>query len=119
MQKTLFLTVICVLALVGCDHSTNNLEPPLSGQLRIISPSTDSIVDGNVVITVDVSTLPEVKKIELYLNGELSQTRTAPPWQFEWNTSGLQSNTVITLTTKAYLYNSGYTMSQPVAVRTK
>ncbi len=116
----IFLTAaVSAFALLGCDHSTNNQEPPAGSQVTITSPSDDAIVEGSVVISVDVSALSKVTKLELYMNGELAQARTAPPWQFDWNTSTLPANAFFTLTTKAHSYGSGYSTSQPVTVRTK
>jgi hypothetical protein len=121
MKKSILslLTLITALALLGCDHSMNNIEPPAGSQISITSPSEDAIVDGNVVIAVDVSGLSKVTKLELFMNGSLAQARTSPPWQFDWNTSALPANSFYTLTTKAYTYGAGYSTSQPVTVRTK
>lgn len=121
MKKTIFFlfTAVASLAFLGCNHATNNMEPPAGTHIRITSPSDGAIVDGNVVISVDVSALSKVTKVELYMNGSLTQARTAPPWQFDWNTSPLPANSFYTLTTKAYSYGAGFSTSQPVTVRKK
>ncbi len=109
--------LLSVIALVGCDHSTNNQAPPAGTEVLIVNPTNDTVVDGTVAVSVDASSIDKVTKVELYINGQLSQACTAPPWQFSWTTTNLPSNSFHTLYTKAYALGSGYSVSQAVTVR--
>lgn len=119
MMKRTFsvIMLLTALALIGCDHSTNTQVPPPGSELEIVNPRNDSIIDGVVSISVDASAIDKVVKVEFYINGQLSNVRSTPPWQFDWNTSTLSSNTFCTIQAKAFTLGSGYSVSQAVTVR--
>jgi hypothetical protein len=112
-----FALALAAFAIVGCDHSTNNLTPPPGSELTITSPADDSVVSGIVTVSVNTSALDRVSRVELYINGEIAQAKTAPPWQFEWNTSNLPRNSFHSLYTKGYNFSSKYSVSQTILVR--
>ncbi len=114
-----FPVIVALAFLLGCDHSTNNQAPPPGTEVIIVNPTNDAIVDGTVSVSVDASSLDKVTKVELYINGQLSQVSTTPPWQFTWTTGSLPSNSFHTLYTKAYALGSGYSVSQAITVRVK
>ena len=119
MKKSLssFALLIVALTLVGCDHSTNNQIPPEGAELAIVNPTEDAVVNGTVKVSVDASALDKVTKVELFVNGQLAQARTAPPWQFDWNTTSLTPNSFHTLQSKAYGLSQNYSVSQAITVR--
>ncbi len=110
---------LTAFAIIGCNHSTNSQEPPAGSELSITSPVNDAVVDGVVTVSVNASSLDRVSRVELYINGQLSQARTAPPWSFEWNTSSLPQNSFHTLNTKAYNLSSRFSVSQTILVRVR
>lgn len=113
------IILLTALGLLGCDHSTNTQVPPPGSELEIVNPRNDSVIDGLVSVNIDASAIDKVVKIEFYVNGQLSGVRSTPPWQFDWNTSTLASNTFCTIQAKAVTLGSGYSVSQAVTVRIK
>ena len=118
-MKTTFTLILLLtaLGLIGCDHSTNTQVAPPGSELEIVNPKNDSVIDGVVSVSVDASAIDKVVKVEFYVNGQLSGVRSAPPWQFDWNTSTFSSNSFCTIHAKAFGMSSGYAVSQSVTVR--
>ncbi len=120
MKRTFsIIMLLTALGLLGCDHSTNTQVPPAGSELAIVNPRNDSVIEGMTSVSVDASAIDKVVKVEFYVNGQLSGVRSTPPWEFDWNTSSLPSNTFHIIQAKAYGLSSGYSVSQAVTVRIK
>ena len=118
-MKKFALLAICalaVLAVAGCDHSTNSQPAPADAGIAITAPSHDSYVEGAVTITASTKDVGE-RYVEFYVDGRLLTKSTTAPWTCTWNTSGLSVNSTHTLTAVAYTELNAYTTSQPVVVK--
>jgi len=83
----------------------------------ITNPVAGATVSGNVSVSVSASDNVGVTKVELYVDGTLSNSDTTSPYTFTWNTA-TASNGSHTLSTKAYdaLNNAGTSTSVTVTV---
>ena len=113
-----FMIMTACIAMIGCDHSTNNIPAPEQTGLSIVSPVPDSYVNG--IVSIDVQTEGVVPSIvEFYIDGNRYSTRSAAPWSVSWNTESLPSNSVHTIKAIAYNGSNSFTASQGISVRIK
>lgn len=59
-------------------------EPPTTS---ITSPQTGEEVSGIVTIEINATDDDGISRVEFYVNAGLEETDTAPPYQFNWDTS--------------------------------
>ncbi|MBI5472679.1 MAG: Ig-like domain-containing protein [Ignavibacteriae bacterium] len=109
-------SVSVVLALIGCDHSTNTQPVPIESGISITAPSQDSYVQGSVEIAATVKDVGE-RYVDFYVDGRLITRSSTAPWTCTWNTSGLAANSSHTLTAIAITDVNTYTTSAPVVVK--
>ena len=55
--------------------------------VAITSPAANAVLDGTVVIQADATDNTEIVKVEFYIDNNLFQTVTTPPYQYSWNTT--------------------------------
>ncbi len=114
----LVATALALLTLGGCDHATNNQEPPDGSDFAIESPRSQTLVEGSVTITVRAASITP-SRVDFYVNGNLIGTRTEQPWQYVWNSSDAPPNSYHTLKARAYSSNNSYKTTQDVIVKVK
>jgi hypothetical protein len=81
---------------IGLYQLTDTVSPSAA----ITSPSGGT-VGGTVAVAVTASDNVAVSKVELYVNGTLSDTSSTAPYSFNWNTTSL-TNGSCNLSAKAY-----------------
>ena len=69
--------------------------------VSIAAPGTGSTVSNTVPVSVNATDNVSVSKVEFYVNGTLTATDTAAPWNFSWD-STKAGNGTYTLLAKAY-----------------
>jgi hypothetical protein len=86
--------------------TVNNVAAPADTSTPLISissPASGARVSGNLSITVNAWDNLGVVRVQLYVDGVLTDTSTAAPWTTKWNTSPKQVAVgAHTLQTKAY-----------------
>jgi thermitase len=85
--------------------TVNNAPPPIGDTsaptIVITSPAGGAAVSGTVSVTVSTSDNVGVARVELYVDGVLKATATAPPFTTKWNARKAAKGTH-TLQCKAY-----------------
>jgi hypothetical protein len=114
----LVATALALLTIAGCDHSTNNQDPPEGSDFAIESPKPQTLVEGSVTITVRAASIMPTL-IEFYVDGNLIGTRTEQPWQYSWNAFDAPPNSYHTIKARAYSSNNSYKTTQDVVVKVK
>jgi len=112
-----FLVSLFVL-LVGCKSSPPSDPVDNPPTASISSPSADEVLRGTDTIFVNASDDFAVSKVELYLNGSLSNTDNAAPWGFIWDTETVSDGSY-TLLVKAYDSRGQSGTSSSVSVTVK
>lgn len=69
--------------IVNLLQNPTDTTPP---SINITTPTTGSVVLGNVSVRVNVWDDGSVTKVELYVDGQLTATSTAAPFTTKWNT---------------------------------
>ncbi|MEJ2048336.1 MAG: Ig-like domain-containing protein [Calditrichota bacterium] len=94
-----------------------DLTPPT---IFISSPAVGAIVEGATTIVAEANDNISVTNVEFYIDGNLVGTDNTIPYEYIWDTSGLQSGSVHTLFAKAYdgAENSGQTALQTATIST-
>jgi hypothetical protein len=85
--------------------NVSNLAPPSDTTvpvISILSPAAGSTVSGSVSVSVQASDNVRVVKVQLYVDGVLTDTVTAAPWATKWNTNGKVAKGAHTLQVRAY-----------------
>ena len=89
-------TVIFLLMMYGCKGDTENPE------IYITYPAEGDSVSGIITITVNATDNNEVVKVEFYIDDSLEYTDTGAPYEYSWNTSGLQIGSTHSIMARAY-----------------
>lgn len=76
----------------------NNRAP----EVIINSIEDNSIVKGIVPISLEVTDDGGIEKVEVLINGKIKFTAEEPPYEFNWDTAGYESNSGYVITAKAY-----------------
>jgi hypothetical protein len=100
VDSLLFIQDDCV----PVDFGTNCTVGPgdtIQPNISIINPTEGSTVSGTVPVAVDATDNLGVTKVEYTQGGSLVGTSTTPPFNIDWDTSGLE-NILYVLTAKAY-----------------
>jgi len=82
---------------MALETSAADTEAPV---VSVFSPSSGSIVKGNVSVEVSASDNSSVNEVSLYANGMLVATDTLAPYQFSWDSSQ-EADGMVTLTANA------------------
>ncbi|OGY25374.1 MAG: hypothetical protein A2Z11_00775 [Candidatus Woykebacteria bacterium RBG_16_43_9] len=83
--------------------------------VSIVSPSAGSTVFGTVSIQANATDNVGVTKVEFYVDGELKETDTSPPYSYSWDTTTV-SNGIYSLLAKAYDAANNIGTSETVSV---
>ena len=94
-----------------------DLTPPT---IFISSPAAGAIVEGATTIVAEANDNISVSNVEFYIDGKLVGTDNAVPYEYIWDTSGLQPGSVHTIFAMAYdgAGNSGQTALQTATIST-
>jgi poly(hydroxyalkanoate) depolymerase family esterase len=84
--------------------------------VSISSPSDGAGVSKNVTISASASDNVGVTKVEIYIDGSLKSTISAPPYDYTWN-SAKSTNGNHNITAKAYDAAGNVGISSPISVR--
>lgn len=116
--RSLAVLMMTTVTILSCNHATNDQEAPSSSEFAIVQPSPESLVEGTVIITVNLKSIVPTT-IEFYADGKLIGTNTAPPWQLAWDVTRLPPQTLHTLRARAYNANKAYKTTPEVVVKIK
>ena len=97
---------------VQSDIILDNTPPTVN----ILHPQNGSVVADTVDILAEVSDNIGIQRVELYIDGQKTATRTAPPWKFEWIVSSLINGSEHSLFLYAYDTNQNQGVSSVVNV---
>ena len=89
--------VVGMVWIIGCP--SKDTEPP---EVKITNPANNATVSGVVTVRADARDNEEVVKVEFYIDGEMSCSDSASPWEYEWDTRPLPDSSVHTILAKAY-----------------
>ena len=92
--------------------TTEDTQPPTTS---ITSPSSGATVNGTTSVSATATDNVGVTKVELWVDGALALTRTAAPYTFSWDTTGVPNGSH-SLQSKAYDAAGLAGSSAPVAV---
>jgi hypothetical protein len=84
---------------ISVTVNMTDISPPT---VSITSPTNNSIVTDSTLIVANASDNVAVEKVEFYIDGNLINTRSTAPWQYNWNVRGLTPNTTHSILAKAY-----------------
>ena len=103
MKNILTLLLVAVISF-GCktDNFTQPDKDTTPPNVSIISPANNGIVLDSALIAIYISDNIAVVKVEIYIDGNLINTRSTAPWQYKWNVDDLPPNTKHTILVKAY-----------------
>ena len=93
----------------------NNVQDTIPPTISITSPKDGAVVKNTVSVTVSASDNIKVTKVELYINGVLTDTSFTAPFNLKWNTRSFAKGTH-TLQAKAYDASGNVGFSQIVKV---
>ena len=86
--------------------------------ITILFPLANTTISGTVTIALDVTDNVGIEKVEFYIdggvNGNPNSSLTNPPWNYDWNTTGLPSTSAHSLYIKAYDAAGNVGISGPV-----
>jgi hypothetical protein len=91
---TLIFTASCGKKITGEDTT-----PP---KVEILSPKNNSVVSDTVEIKIRVEDNRKVRKVEFFIDSELSDSTTKSPWSYNWITYVYDDSTKHTLFAVAY-----------------
>ncbi len=96
---------------VPVTDSRNGITTPRLNLLAAVDASSPSVslttpvsgvsVSGTVTVGATASDIIGVERVEFYINNNLTNTDTAAPYSYDWNTSGVDNGTA-TLLAKAF-----------------
>lgn len=109
----------CVLILFGCKSDSTDPGDTTAPTVSITSPANNSTVIDSVMIIVSASDNIGVEKVEFYIDGNLTSTRSTLPWQYNWNVRGYPNSSTHILLAKAYdaVNNIGTSAALSVAAK--
>ena len=88
---TIYL-VLVLTCLVGCkkEAATEPVAPPPNPVVRIVSPTSSTILQDSVLVQVEATDDKGVVKVEIYVDNQIPQggTLLVAPYNYTWNTSG-------------------------------
>ena len=87
MKWESLLSIMFITAFVGCSDR----EPP---EVRIKSPSNNSLVGGTVIIHAEATDNREVDEVNFYIDDSLMHATAYVPFVYSWRTRGLADSTV-------------------------
>jgi len=92
----LIVSLILIFSISGCGENSDELapEPPSAS---IICPADGTNVFGTVGITVDAIDDSAVSTIELFVNGEPVTILSISPYEYDWDTTGLDDGSIHTI----------------------
>jgi len=84
--------------------TVNRTPPPDTSAptVSVVSPPNNSYVSDNVLIQGNASDNVGVVRVEFYIDGNLSLTKTSTPWEYLWPTQALQILSSHSIHLKAY-----------------
>jgi len=88
-----------VITVFLTTNNSNDIIPP---DVSMIYPLLGQVVFGTVDILIEATDEKGVDKVELYVDGLLSQTTTVEPYKFSWNTVPIADDATHTIFVKAY-----------------
>ncbi len=104
-MKYVFSILLFAVLVWGCKSDSNNPTPTAdttSPTVSVSTPTNNSTVTDSVLILVNASDNVGVEKVEFYIDGNLTNTRSTVPWQYNWIVQNLPSNSAHTILAKAY-----------------
>ncbi|MEK9138422.1 MAG: LamG-like jellyroll fold domain-containing protein [Bacteroidota bacterium] len=104
-RSTLIAGVIIVGTLAGCKSDSSSPAPTVDTTTPTVSvsaPVNNATVTDSVLVTANASDNVGVEKVEFYIDGSLTGTRSTVPWQYNWNVRGLLRNSTHSILAKAY-----------------
>ncbi len=98
----IYLTVVILLLLVfqGCGKQMEQQEESLT--VLVLSPVSGSTVSGHVPVRVGITGHGNVDRVEFMIDGLLVHTDTQQPWEYTWDTKGIQDENQHSVFVKAY-----------------
>ena len=106
MTKTqVILVAITIVVFVGCSTDSGSPTPVVDvipPSVSITAPRNNATVTDSVLVTASATDNVGVEKVEFYVDGFLTTTRSTVPWQYLWDVQGLAPQSVHTLLAKAY-----------------
>ena len=105
LNKALIPFALFLIVIAGCKSDSTNPTSPADTTpptVSISTPTNNSTVTDSVLISVNASDNVGVEKVEFYIDGNLTNTRSTVPWQYKWIVRDLPSNSAHTILAKAY-----------------
>jgi hypothetical protein len=104
-MKHVLSILIAAVVIAGCKSDSTTPTPTTDTTPPTVSVSTpinNSTVTDSVLISANASDNVRVEKVEFYIDGNLTHTRSTIPWQYNWVVQNLPSNSAHTILAKAY-----------------
>ena len=95
---------------------SNAAADTVAPAIAITSPANNATVSGNVSVTCSARDNVGVAKVELYVDGKLTDSSTRAPFAFKWNSQKAASG-VHSLQAKAYDAAGNAGLSTTVSVK--
>jgi len=111
-MKTIFKLMTLSLLIFSCESP---IEPDLPPIVSILSPSSDQLVSGSVLITVSTDDDEGVTKVEFYIDDSLYFTDIESPYEYDWNTSDYTDGEV-TIYVISYDMSGNTSVTQPIVL---
>ncbi len=101
---------------VSISVTVNNVVDTTPPTIRILAPTNNTVVSGNVAVQVEARDNQRVTRVDFLVNGRLVSSTLVAPFRITWSTTSLPSGTY-TLQCRAYDPAGNVGWSNTVTVR--
>lgn len=105
-------------AIVTVTVQTPNIDDQIPPTVFLSSPAAGAIIEGTTTVVAEASDNISVTRVEFYIDGNLVGTDNSVPYEYVWDTSGLEPASIHTIFTKAFdgAGNFGQSVLQTVTI---
>jgi hypothetical protein len=86
-EHTFLLEAQDISGNTGRQEITLDISPPVT--VTLLSPSADAVLRGETSLAVEVSAIPEISHLEIWVDDQLIHTWEASPYETIWDSSVL------------------------------
>lgn len=106
LHTHLFFFLLIGIGFTGCkkEATTEPTAPPPNPVVKIVSPTSSTILQDSVVVQVEATDDKGVVKVEIYIDNQIPSGGTLlyAPYQYSWSLSSYPDSSIHTLYAKAY-----------------
>lgn len=121
LPKPWHVLTICIAVVINClvgckkETTTEPAAPPPNPVVRIVSPTSSTILQDSILVQVEATDDKGIVKVEIYVDNQVPQSGTLlyAPYSYLWNLTSFPDSSVHTLYAKAY-DGDGNVTSSPV-----